>query len=134
MSAADPVAAFLRDRGLANEVVDSGAAGLIDRWEQAARDLEHAVYPFHIEDWLDELDGRQLLDELTNAVPQALTPALSARLNEADVRMRAGTEIEAFCLWGDVLAKRLRWKADREWWYWRRPARIGDDFAGERTE
>ena len=131
MSATDVVQAFLRDRGLADEVVAAGAAGLITRWEQAARDLEREIYPFHVEDWLDELDGRQLLDELVAAVPDALGAALQARLAEADSRIKAATDVVAVCLWGDVLARRLRWKAEREWWYWRAPMRAAADFEGE---
>ncbi len=131
MSAIDAVKTFLRDRGLADEVVEAGAGGLIERWEQAGRELEREVYPFHVEDWLDELDGRQLLWELQAAVPAALAGGLQARLHDADSRIMAATDIVPVCLWGEVLAKRLRWKSDHEWWYWRRPMRAAADFEGE---
>lgn len=127
----EDVRRFLRDRGLADEVIAAGAAGLIERWEQAARDLERERYPFLIEDWLDELDGRQLVHEIGASIPGALNPALAARLAEADERVRAGTDTDSVCLWGDSLARRLGWEPAQQWWYWRRPSRVAGDFEGD---
>lgn len=126
----DVVRAFLRDRGLADEVVEAGVEGLVARWEQAAREAERERYPFGVEDWLDELDGRQLLHELGAAVPAALGDGLAARLDEADARARAATELAPACMWGEALAKRMGWRAKREWWYWLRPRVVNDDFEG----
>ncbi len=130
MSVADPVRAFLRERGLADELVAEGAEGLVVRWEQAARDAEHACYPFGIEDWLNDLDGRQMLRDLETAMPGALGGALRARLADADARVQAATELAGECLWGDALARRMGWQPGREWWYWRRPRAVDDDFEG----
>ena len=63
MTAPDAVRVFLAERGLAEEVVADGAEGLISRWEQAGREAERERYPFGVEDWLNELDGRQLLHD-----------------------------------------------------------------------
>jgi hypothetical protein len=130
MSAPDAVSVFLSERGLADEVVAAGAEGLVSRWEQAAREAERERYPFGVEDWLNELDGRQLLHELQGAVPGALSASLAARLEEADQRLRAATEVTGACLWGDALARRMRWKPAREWWYWRSPHAVNEDFEG----
>lgn len=130
MTPADPVAAFLRDRGLADEIVSEGAEGLVARWEQAARDAERERYPFGIEDWLNELDGRQLLHELATRVPAALPAGLAARLAEADARLEAVTVTAGACLWGDSLAARMGWRAAHEWWYWRTPRAVVEDFEG----
>lgn len=130
MSAADDIREFLRARGLAEETVNAGAEGLVARWEQAARDTEHERYPFGVEDWLDELDGRQLLHELTARVEGALTPALLARLREGDSRVEASTEVVGECLWGASMAKRMKWAPKTHWWYWRRPRAVADDFEG----
>jgi hypothetical protein len=130
MSGPDAVKVFLAERGMADEVVAGGAEGLVDRWEQAAREAERERYPFGVEDWLNELDGRQLLHELQAAVPNALGASLLARLEEADQRVRAATEMAAACLWGDALAKRMGWTPAREWWYWRSPHAVERDFEG----
>ena len=58
MSAPDAVRVFLSERCLADEVVAGGAEGLVSRWEQAGREAEREHYPFGVEDWLNELDGR----------------------------------------------------------------------------
>jgi hypothetical protein len=130
MSGPDPVRVFLTERGLADEVVEEGADGLVGRWEQAAREAERERYPFGVEDWLNELDGRQLLHELHAAVPGALEGSLAARLEEADQRVHAATRVVVECLWGDALAKRMDWRPAREWWYWRSPHAVEADFEG----
>lgn len=130
MTKPDAVHAFLADRGLADEVVAEGAEGLVARWEQAAREAERERYPFGVEDWLNELDGRQLLHELQAAVPAALAGSLAARLEEADQRVRAATQTAGERLWGGGLAKRMDWRPAREWWYWRTPHAVADDFEG----
>jgi hypothetical protein len=130
VSAADDVRAFLRERGMADEVVAAGVEGFVERWEQAAREAERERYPFGIEDWLNELDGRQLASELAGAFPASLGAALAARLAEADARVRAATEESLACLWGEALAKRMHWTRERQWWYWLRPRAVDEDFEG----
>ena len=131
MTSTDAVRAFMRERGLADELVAEGAEGMVARWEQAARDAEHERYPFGIEDWLNELDGRQLVRDLLVAVPDALGAALRARLDDADARVEAATEVAGACLWGDALAGRMGWRPASEWWYWRRPRAVDEDFEGD---
>ncbi len=130
MSTSEDVRVFLQSRGLADETIEAGAAGLVARWEQAARDAEHERYPFGIEDWLNELDGRQLIAELDSSVKGALTSAQQARVRDADARVEAVTERTTECLWGERMAKRMRWSAKAHWWYWRRPRAVADDFEG----
>ncbi len=126
----EAVRAFLRERGLADEILAEGAEGFVARWEQAARDAERERYPFGIEDWLNELDGRQVLHELQAAVPGALGEGLAARLDEADARVQAATVVAGECLWGDALAARMGWRPAHEWWYWRTPHAVVEDFEG----
>ena len=57
-----------------------------------------------------------------------LTGSLAARLEEADQRLRAATDVADGCLWGDALAKRMDWRPAREWWYWRSPRAVNEDF------
>lgn len=130
MSTAEDVRVFLQSRGLADETIEAGAEGLVARWEQAARDAEHERYPFGIEDWLNELDGRQLIAELAASLKGALSSAQQARLADADARIEAVTEPTAECLWGARMAKRMNWSAKQQWWYWRRPRAVADDFEG----
>jgi hypothetical protein len=63
-------------------------------------------------------------------VPASLAGSLAARLEEADQRLRAATVVASGCLWGDALAKRMGWKPAREWWYWRSPHAVNEDFEG----
>jgi len=130
MTTVDPARSFLRERGLADELVEAGVEGLVARWEQAAREAERERYPFGVEDWLNELDGRQLIADLAAAVPGALRGGLEARLDEADARLRAATVTAGECVWGGALAARMRWQPGEQWWYWRLPRVVDADFSG----
>ncbi len=130
MSTAEDVRVFLQSRGLADETIEAGVEGLVARWEQAARDAEHERYPFGVEDWLNELDGRQLVAELAASLKGSLSSAQQARLADADARIEAVTEETPECLWGERMAKRMKWTAKQQWWYWRRPRAVAEDFEG----
>ena len=59
---ADAVRRFLRARGSPAHVVEEGLEGLVRGWEETVERVA-AGYPLDtIEDYLNDLDGRQLLE------------------------------------------------------------------------
>ncbi|MBI1798143.1 MAG: hypothetical protein HYR73_00475 [Candidatus Eisenbacteria bacterium] len=122
--AAAAVRELLERRGCPSEVVAGGFEGLIAQWESVADALDRG-YPLDtLDDYLNDMDARQLIEDAMNAVPGALA-ALAARLATADRRVRAHLIPLATCLWGDRIAANRGWDADSEWWYFMRPARPG---------
>ena len=121
---------FLRARGCPEPVVSGGADGLVEEWERVVAQVEQG-YPLGLDDYLNDMDGRELIAALMNAVARALTPVQKRRLVAADERMRAAVQPLAHCLWGDRLAAANGWDATRNWWYFSRPARPGPDLAQE---
>lgn len=90
------------------------AAELVRRWERiAARPVA-----LDDDDWLNDLDVRQLLHEHD---PAELVP-YRERVRLADQRFRAATQRVDACLWGAANAERHGWTPRRNWWYWRAPA------------
>ncbi len=90
------------------------AAQLIERWERTAARPE----PLGHDDWLNDLDVRQLIHDLDRP---ARGP-YRERLRLADVRFRAGTRPVRECLWGPANAAKHGWTRRRNWWYYRVPA------------
>lgn len=126
----DEIRDFLRRRGSPENVVTGGLDGLLDQWGRVVEQVEDG-YPFTLDDYLNDLDGRQLIHEVMGSVSGAATRARGQRLEELDRRMRAGSTPRRVCLWGDKLAKRSGWSRDVEWWYWAEPNDAGEDLAND---
>ena len=89
-------------------------AELIERWERIAA----GPVALGDDDWLNDLDVRQLLHDLglRERAPYR------DRLRAADARFRAATLPVRTCLWGEENAHRHGWTRRRNWWYYRIPA------------
>ena len=62
MNSNDPVREFLRERGSSPNLIDGGLAGLVESWEAVVSAVEEG-YTLGLDDYLNDLDGRQLLEE-----------------------------------------------------------------------
>ena len=123
----DPVREFLRERGASEPVIQGGAEALLETWERAARDIAQG-YPLGLDDYLNDMDGRELLDDLIAEFPYALKPAQRTRLAAADQTVRAAVAPVSECLWGSAIASREGWTPERNWWYFNLPRSPGQEF------
>ena len=120
--------AFLEARGCDTSLIERGLDGLIADWERVADALERG-YPLDtLDDYLNDMDARQLIHDALAAIPAAAA-AVGARLTSADERVRSKLEPRVHCLWGDRLAASRGWSAAREWWYFMQPALPGPGLA-----
>src|SRR5262245_57839771 len=99
MTRPDPVRHFLRERGSPPHVVEGGLEGLLRGWEQTVTALG-AGYPLDtLDDYLNDLDGRQILDEALAFIPPRQFDAPYRRLALADSRFLALVTPVSRCLW-----------------------------------
>jgi len=124
MTANDPVHAFLEARGCPDDVVAGGLEGLIAAWERSVKQTE-AGYPLGLDDYLNDLDGRQLLEDALEVASEIERAAAAARISAADARMRRVVRPVSECLWGSRVADQEGWAADRNWWYFSVPNEPG---------
>ena len=68
MRADNAVHEFLLSRGCPDDVVQMGLEGLLGEWERAVAQVESG-YPLGLDDYLNDLDGRQLLEESLEVAP-----------------------------------------------------------------
>ena len=68
MKEKDPVGEFLRNRGCPEHVVRGGLRGLVESWEEVVRSVEEG-YSLGLDDYLNDMDGRQLIEEVLHVVP-----------------------------------------------------------------
>ncbi len=121
----DPIRRFLRARGVAEHVVEAGIEGLVTSWERIGAQVE-AGYPLTIDDYLNDLDVRQIIEVVLSAMPTSDGPLLD-RLRAADNRVRAATVPAGRCVWGDGHTPSLTER--RNWWYFLVPRSPGQELS-----
>jgi hypothetical protein len=105
--------------------------GLLDAWEHVVESVAEG-YPLDaLDDYLNDMDVRQILDELRDAAPRAFDAQSLGRLEAADWKIGALLIPAPGCLWGAAAAKKNRWDAERNWWYFMQPARSGPGLSKE---
>jgi hypothetical protein len=124
----DPVRDLLERRGCPAHVVAGGLNGLVEQWEHAVDDVEE-IYPLGLDDYLNDMDNRQLIEEALEVASEAERRAATPRIRRADERMRALIEPAGRCLWGADLAEQHDWTPQRNWWYFTRPREPGPELA-----
>ena len=147
MTTPDPVRALLRARGCPDWLVAGGLQALVERWAGSVRSVE-VGYAFTLDDYLNDLDLRLLLQLALEAAEgseasgePAREPAgepmgsgalaeVRAAVSALDERLRAAT-VPSRCLWGSDVEWEERHSPEREWWYYRRPAKLTEELREE---
>ncbi len=115
--------AYLVRRGVASHLAGIGLDGLIGRWGAVADEVSTG-YAGDLDEYLNDLDLRQILDDAVAAVAET-RGGLLARLRDVDTRFVAHTRPVDTHLWGAA----GRGDANRSWWYFRVPLRMSEEMA-----
>jgi len=133
MGEKDPVREFLRQRGCPEHVVRGGLRGLAESWEEVVRSIEEG-YSLGLDDYLNDLDGRQLLEEALAVAPAQEKKNALQRVRRADAKMQTLVRPAGRCLWGDDTARQEGWTAKKNWWYFSIPVNPGEELLNELGE
>ena len=106
---------YLAEAGYPDSVQEKGLPGLLDDWDKTVRQVEKG-WELGWEDYVNDMDGRRILDEVVKKFPQASPP----RLLQLDLRFRAVTDLGS-CVWGDDVASDEGWDSIQIWYYYRHP-------------
>lgn len=130
MNTGDPIREFLQKRGCPEHVINGGMAGLIEGWEATVRAVKGG-YPLDLDDYLNDLDGRQLLADALAVVPTGLKHAFVNRVRQADKLMKSLVAPLEKCLWGASVAKSKGWTPKKNWWYFSMPLNASPELLSE---
>jgi hypothetical protein len=122
----DAVDRFFRERGVSAGVRAKGLRGIIGDWDTIARGAEH--YDLTLDDWLNDLDLRDIIAGAMAAAPETTIRDLRDALERADDAFRAATIEFKQSLWEvGIDGTRSTPRHDRvaQWWYFRYPRRPG---------
>jgi hypothetical protein len=122
----DPIDRYFAERGVSAAVRSKGLNGIIATWDTIARGAER--YDLTLDDWLNDLDLRDIISGAMAVVPEANARDLRDALERADDAFRSATiEVEQ-SLWGvplDGEASARQHNRVSQWWYFRYPRRPG---------
>ncbi len=130
MSQADPVRDYLRQSGASHSVIASGLRGLVENWERVVKEVTRG-YNLTFDDYLNDMDGRQLLENAMSLAPAEIRDAYLDRIRSADQRAEGALRPSDRCIWGQIVADEEGWKPARNWWYFRLPRTPGPRLAEE---
>jgi len=123
----DAVRELLERHGCPAHVVEGGLEGLLEQWAHTVDDVEE-IYPLGLDDYLGDMDNRQLLDEALEVAPEAVRRDIQPRLKQVDDRMRGLVDPAGRCLWGVDMAEQHDWTPAKNWWYFTQPAEPGPEL------
>lgn len=129
----DAVRDFLREKGCAYQLIERGFVGLVESWEKVVQSVEEG-YTLTMDDYLNDLDARQLLDEAMSVASAAELARFDDRIQQADDQMKSLTRRTGVCLWGDEVAEEEGWTPKKNWWYYSRPIEADADLLAEIDE
>jgi hypothetical protein len=127
---ADPVRDYLRERGSSERVIEGGLEGLVENWEQTVHAVEEG-YSLTLDDYLNDLDARQLIAEVSPVASDEQRAAIASRLRQADEKMRTLTRLTPVSLWGEEVAAEEGWTPEENWWYFARPIQADPELLAE---
>jgi len=130
MNVMDPVRDFLRGKGCPEFVVKNGLQGMVKRWENLAESVRDG-YEFGLDDYLNDLDNRQLLEETLAVAPPKEKEKYMKRVERTDKRMRTLVKAAGKCLWGNEVAETEGWAEDKNWWYFSQPIQANRKLSAE---
>jgi hypothetical protein len=130
MNTRDPVREFLRQRGCPEPVTQGGLHGLVKKWENTVRAVKQG-YAFGLDDYLNDLDGRQLIEETFAVASEKQKEAFLDRVRRADTLMKSLTVPLEKCLWGETVAKSEGWTPKKNWWYFSKPINAAPELLSE---
>ena len=129
----DRVRDFLWRRGCPEHVIQGGLQKLVENWESVV-ELVKKGYTLGLDDYLNDLDGRQLLEEAMAIAPIEERKKYLNRVRRADNLMQTLVKPAGKCLWGDEAAKKGGWTDETNWWYFTQPIHAGPELLSEIEE
>jgi hypothetical protein len=101
---------------------------LIEQWSEFAGDLHRNGYGFDLDNWLNDVDVRELILEALPMFGREELGELAPKLEAADQTFLDGTREFKHCVWGSRTARKEKWTAQKNWWYFRTPTRSNTDL------
>jgi hypothetical protein len=101
---------------------------LIEQWAEFATDLQRNGYGLDLDNWLNDVDVRELILEALPMFSREELGDHALKLDAADEAFRDGTRQFKRCVWGSRASRKEKWTPQKNWWYFRTPIRSNPDL------
>ena len=128
----DAVTRYLAARGVTDSLRRGGLGGIVARWSAIASTAGR--YDLTLDDWLNDLDLRDILAGALTVAPKHARDEVHAALERADAAFRAATVQSARSLWGEAGEGANPHDRTRQWWYFRYPKHPGATMRADLAE
>ena len=92
---------------------------LVAHWSKIVASIPNYTHSF--DEYLDDMDFRQLLEDIRQTHPNAIDHADIERLKKADAVFHKATQGASQCIWGHSNAAQSGWDSSKNPWYFRLP-------------
>jgi len=123
---------YLIDEQYPKHVVSGGLPHLVANWEATAAGIRDGSPAYVMyEEFLNDMDGRRILQECLDLLRADEAAAVRRRVAQADQLFRDATLPTAHCIWGDATADERGYSRDKDWYYFRRPEEVDGSWPPE---
>jgi hypothetical protein len=128
----DAITRYLAERGVTDSLRRGGLGGIVARWSAIASTAGR--YDLTLDDWLNDLDLRDILAGALIVAPKHARDEVHSALERADAAFRAATVQSARSLWGKAGEGANPHDRMRQWWYFRYPKHPGATMRADLAE
>jgi len=116
----DSVREYCLKKGYARHVIAGGLEGIVADWERTVAETVEG-YRLEFEDYLNDMDGRSILEEVLAVASEEQKQNVQARIGSADALFVAHTVSSSQCVWGEHTEAKHGYSREKDWWYYRVP-------------
>jgi hypothetical protein len=110
--------------GFSERVRDGGLDYLLHGWQLTVSDVVEG-YTGLFDEYLNDMDGRRIIDELLPLEDATELRKVEASLPALDDGFIKATLPTSSCIWSEDVAQKHKYQPGRDWWYYRIPSNLG---------
>lgn len=118
-----PVREYCIQRGFAARVCNEGLDYLLATWQRTVCEILEG-YRGLFDEYLNDMDGRQIISELVPLATEAERKSVLDELSLLDHSFFKVTRSLEACIWGADQAARHGYEPNENWWYYRIPQNL----------
>ena len=112
---------YLLKIGAPKSMVNGGLSYFLKKWEKVVLKLEDPGSYIIIDEYLEWLDSRGILEEIRAFLEGDRRTEADSIISNLDRRFMNATVFSADCLWGKQNEKEYGYNPRSTWWYYREP-------------
>jgi hypothetical protein len=115
------IKSYLKEKQYPEFVWQGGIERLLTDWKNTVRNKNNKVNFYGWDDFLNDLDGRRILEEVLDEFKNEDLSELKKSLKEIDDLYKERSIFSELCVYRRELAEKYHYTPNKHWWYYRIP-------------